>query len=55
MGGYIAGSDALVDMVRSYGAGFIFTTALPPSVLGGTLASLEVILYSYWLYFDQIL
>ncbi|KAF2367878.1 Tetrapyrrole biosynthesis 5-aminolevulinic acid synthase [Trinorchestia longiramus] len=43
LGGYIAGKEEVVDMVRSYGAGFIFTTSLPPAVLGGALAALEIL------------
>ena len=43
VGGYIVGTGKLVDMIRSYAAGFIFTTSLPPTVLYGALAAVEIL------------
>jgi len=41
VGGYIAGSTPVIDMIRSYAPGFIFTTSLPPTVVSGSLAAVR--------------
>jgi 5-aminolevulinate synthase len=42
-GGYIAASSTIIDFIRSYGSGFIFTTSLPPAVCSAANRSIQLI------------
>ncbi len=42
-GGYIAASSTIIDFIRSYGSGFIFTTSLPPAICSAANRSIQLI------------
>jgi 5-aminolevulinate synthase len=53
IGGYIASTKTIIDFVRSFATGFIFTTSLPPAVTAGCLASVEHLKQS-WVERDRL-
>jgi len=48
VGGYISASKEIVDFVRSFASGFIFTTALPPHICSGALKAVEYVMENSW-------
>ena len=43
IGGYISASEEIIDTIRSYGSGFIFTTSLPPAICQAIITSIEYV------------
>tara|TARA_B100000575_G_scaffold119625_1_gene95227 strand:- start:1266 stop:2498 length:1233 start_codon:yes stop_codon:yes gene_type:complete len=43
MGGYIAASSEIIDYIRSFSPGFIFTTSICPSIAAGSLKAIEIV------------
>eukprot|EP01117_Protostelium_nocturnum_P014385 TRINITY_DN5475_c0_g1_i1.p1 TRINITY_DN5475_c0_g1~~TRINITY_DN5475_c0_g1_i1.p1 ORF type:complete len:579 (+),score=124.37 TRINITY_DN5475_c0_g1_i1:125-1861(+) len=46
-GGFVTGPSPIIDSIRSFAGGFIFTTSLPPAIVGGALASVRYLKQSH--------
>jgi 5-aminolevulinate synthase len=44
LGGYLSGSKPIIDSIRSFGSGFIFTTSLPPAICAAATKSIEILM-----------
>jgi len=43
IGGYVSSSKTIIDFIRSYSPGFIFTTSIPPAIASGAIASIRYV------------
>ena len=43
IGGYVSSSKSIIDFIRSYSSGFIFTTSIPPAIACGAIVSIRYV------------